>query len=277
MNAIKDDNLIFHYCSTQTALSILKNNEIWMTCIRNMNDSNESIGVYKIYFDLLKKYDKKNLFDEMYKFAEQPGAIQLYETCLGAYPEYVTCFSRNPDSVSQWVLYADNGQGLAIGFDEKDIIDIVSNNNCLRYQEITYIDEKDIQNYIPNIYNYLVRNQCFNTLGMMDKAMEQIKYIFPSGISCKTKHYASENETRLIYKYDSDSTELSDGWEIKECQAFAKRNMINTYVPLKFPNDLIKKVVAGPKYQKNYFEMEVALETLGYTNIIIEKSTSGYR
>lgn len=278
MNTIRDDNLIFHYCSTQTALSILKNNEIWMTSICNMNDSNESIGVYKIFFDLLKKYDTENSLDAMYEFTENPGAIQLYENPLGAYSEYAVCFSKNPDSVSQWVSYADNGQGMAIGFDKKSIIDIASKNkNYLRYQEISYIDEKSIQKYIPDIYNYLVHELCDNRLEMMDKAMEQIKRFFPLGNAFKTKHYASENETRLIYQYSGDSKDLSDGWKIKECQAFARRNMINTYVPLKFPKDLIKKVVVGPKYQKKYFQMEMALETLGYTNMIIEKSTSGYR
>lgn len=276
MNTTADGNLIFHYCSTQSALSILKSHEIWMTNIRNMNDGNETIGVYKIFFDLLKKYDKMNFLDIMYKFADTPGSIQLYETCLGAYSEHVVCFSKDPDSVSQWVSYADDGYGLAIGFDE-DRIKSISNNNFITYQKISYANEKDIQKFIPDIYKILINHLSNNGLDMMNRAMEQIKNIYPSGIACKTKHYANENETRLIYKHNDDSKDLHDGWRIKECQAYAKRNLINTYIPLEFPKDIIRKIVIGPKYQKNYFEMEMALEVLGYTNVIIEKSTSGYR
>ncbi len=272
-----DDNLIFHYCSTQTALSILKSNEIWMTNIRNMNDGNETIGVYKMFFDLLKKYDKMNSLDAMCKFAATPGSIQLYETCLGSYAEHVVCFSKNPDSVSQWISYADDGYGLAIGFDE-DRIKSISNNNFITYQKISYANEEDIQEFIPDIYKNLINHLSNNALDMMDKAMGQIKNIYPSGIACKTKHYASENETRLIYRYNpDDSIVLPDDWEIKKRHVYAKRNMINTYIPLKFPKNIIRKIVIGPKYQKNYFEMEMALEVLGFTNVIIEESTSGYR
>lgn len=277
MNTIADDNLIFHYCSTQSALSILKSNEIWMTNIRNMNDGNETIGVYKIFFDLLKKYDKMNSLDAMCKFADTPGSIQLYETCLGAYSEHVVCFSKDPDSVSQWISYADDGYGLAIGFDEDRITNITSANNTLSYQRITYVDEEMIKKYIPNMYEDLIEHLSGNALEMMDRAMVLLKSIFPLGIACKTWHYSAEKETRLIYQYNDKSNELSNGWEIKECHTFAKRNLINTYIPLAFPKDIIRKIVFGPKFQNNFFETESALYRLGYTNAIFEKSTSGYR
>ena len=123
----------------------------------------------------------------------------------------------------------------------------------------------------------MISESCDNALEMMDKAMEQIKHRFPLGIACKTKHYASENETRLIYQYPNDLKELPADWAIKKIQAFTKRNMINTYIPLGFPKNIIKKIVLGPKYQKNFFETEVALEVLGYAKVDIEQSTSGYR
>ena len=55
-----NDNLIFYYCNVPTALSILKHHGIQMTNARNMNDGNESIGVYKMTFNLLEKYDEGN-------------------------------------------------------------------------------------------------------------------------------------------------------------------------------------------------------------------------
>ena len=50
--------LVYYYCNLTTAVSVLKNRELWMTSIRNLNDSNESVAVYKLFFNLLEKYDK---------------------------------------------------------------------------------------------------------------------------------------------------------------------------------------------------------------------------
>lgn len=271
-----NNNLVFYYCNVPTALSILKDHQIWMTSIRNLNDGNETIGVYKMIFNLLEKYDEGNHLSAMLEFARQPGAIQLYETPLGAYPEYIACFSKNSDSVSQWIAYADNGQGIAIGFDETAFIQIASKKE-LAYHSITYVSEDELQKYIPFLYERLLEKLCDNNLQMMDIAMEHIKRSYPSGINLKTIHYASESEKRIIYQYPEKIENLPDGWGIKKIEAYAKSNMINTYVPLTFPKDIIKKIVIGPKYQKNYFEFELAMEVLGYTGVEICESTSNYR
>lgn len=275
-----NDDLVFYYCSISTALSILKNHEIWMTDIRNMNDGNETVGVYKMIFNLLEKYDEKKSLRTMFDFARSPGAIQLYETPLGAYPEYITCFSKDPDSVSQWVSYADNGQGIAIGFDEAVFTQLISDSstsNALAYQDIQYVGEDELKDYIPTLYVYLLENLCDNELEMMDKAMEYIKQTYPSGIGLKTMHYASENEKRLIYRFPDRIEALSQGWNIGRINTYAKSNMINTYVPLSFPRKIIRKIVLGPKYQNNYFEAEIAMDALGYIGVEIRQSTSNYR
>lgn len=40
-----ESNIVYYYCDTMTGLSILKNNKLWLTSIRNMNDSNEEISI----------------------------------------------------------------------------------------------------------------------------------------------------------------------------------------------------------------------------------------
>lgn len=248
-----------------------------MTSIRNLNDSNESIAVYKLFFSLLEEYDQQyNRLTSLLEYARTPGAIQMYTTPLGAYPEYIACFSKNPDSVSQWIAYADNGQGLAIGFDE-DEFERIAAEEGLQYQAVTYVSEGDIRQHIPSIYDYLVENLNGNNLDMMDKAMELIMKIFPDGVSYKTIHYSSECEKRIIYDYPTAVKSLPDGWEIKEIGVYAKKNLMNTYIPLGFPMSAVKAIVTGPKYEKNYFEVELAMEALGYLNVAILESTSGYR
>lgn len=271
------EQLVYYYCNLSTAVSVLKNKELWMTSIRNLNDSNESIAVYKLFFKLLEDFDlKNNKLTALLEYAKTPGAIQMYTTPLGAYPEYITCFSKNPDSVSQWIAYADNGQGVAIGFDETEL-ESIAKESGLNYQSITYVSEEDIRNLIPNAYGYLVENISDNNLEMMDKAMDIIMESFPDGVCYKTTHYESEHEKRIIYNYPTVIKNLPDGWEIKEIGVYAKSNLFNTYIPLGFPMSAVKAIITGPKYEKNYFEVELAMEALGYLDVAILESTSGYR
>lgn len=271
------EKLVYYYCNLSTAVSVLKNREIWMTDIRNLNDSNESIAAYKLFFSILEKLDERNnKLTSLFEFARMPGAIQMYTNPLGAYPEYVACFSENPDSVSQWITYANNGQGMAIGFDESEF-ERLAICDGLKYQNIKYVSEDDVKKYACVVYEYLINNIDESRLHMMDKAMEQILQIFPETNSYKTVHYASECEKRIIYDYPAKVKTLYNGWSIKNIGVYAKENLINTYIPLGFPKRAIKSIITGPKYEKNGFEVEVAMEALGYNNIEVLHSTSGYR
>ena len=271
-------NIVYHYCKIAVALSVLKNQEIWMTSIRNLNDSNESVGVYKLFFNQLEKYDKDGKLASMLEFARQPGAIELYENPLGAYPEYVACFCENPDSVSQWIAYAEQGHGFAIGFDE-DAFTQLDKADGIDYRAISYVSENEFDSCVPPIYDYLMENYSDNTVHLMDMAMAKIKEQYCLGRDHKTFHYASECEKRVIYNYPVPVSGMPAGWHVKDLNVYAKKTMINTYVPLGFPKEAIKAVVTGPKYQHNGYELEIALKALGYdtSTVEIRKSTSGYR
>lgn len=275
-----NNNLVYYYCTVTAALAILRDKELWMTDIRNLNDLNELTGVYNIFFNLLEDYDedRERALGSLFAIARQPGAIQLYERPLGAHPYYVACFSKNQDSVSQWVSFADDGHGVAIGFDESQLMS-AARADGLEYHAISYVREDDIAKNIPEIYDYLVNGGFEGGRALMDATMSRIKEIYESGAYFKTHHYKSENEKRIIYEYPHEVKNLPEGWKVKKIKAYAKKNMINTCVPLAFPASAIKAVITGPKYQKNYYELEMALEVLGYdlNNITIQESTSGYR
>lgn len=270
------ESLVYYYCNLTTAVSILKNREIWMTNIRNLNDGNESIVAYKMFFELLEEYDEDNKLSSLWEFAMTPGAIQLYTKPLGESPDFVVCFSKNSDSVAQWISYADDGQGIAIGFDEFEL-EQFTNNVGLKYHSITYVNKEDIQKHVPSVYDYLVNNIESNNLCMMDKAMEIIFQLFPKTNSYKSFHYSSECERRIIYDYPTKITKLPGGWSIKNIDVYAKNNQMNTFIPLVFPNTAVKEIITGPKYKENGFEIHLALEVLGYYDVNVLHSTSGYR
>jgi hypothetical protein len=46
---------------------------------------------------------------------------------------YVTCFSKEGDSLSQWRAYANNGNGISIGFNRKKLESALLGNNSYKY------------------------------------------------------------------------------------------------------------------------------------------------
>lgn len=69
--------------------------------------------------------------------------------------KYATCFSKSSDVLSQWRAYAQNGEGVAIGFDEVKLKlkKGVPHNHPLPSEsvkicEIAYMNESELQSYI---------------------------------------------------------------------------------------------------------------------------------
>ena len=78
-------NIVYYYCDTMTGLSILKNKQLWLTSIRNMNDSNEEISIYEIFCKKLREYDnrKNRKLNDFLNLARIKGYFQTYTHCLG--------------------------------------------------------------------------------------------------------------------------------------------------------------------------------------------------
>lgn len=102
--------VIYHYCSPEAFLSIAKNKKLWLSATNNMNDSAE--GVWLI--DTLKKVLSININPTN---RTSRNAIYNYLT-LNNNIKFISCFSKEYDLLSQWRAYAQDGEGVAIGFDE---------------------------------------------------------------------------------------------------------------------------------------------------------------
>lgn len=275
MNTNKE-NIVYHYCDLSTALSILKTKQLRLTSIRNLNDTYEEIGIYKLFCKFLKEYDKEQRLNKFLELSDTSGCFQLYNNCLGAYPYYISCFSKEEDSVSQWNSYADNGNGVALGFDLSQFM-LLQKEGILKCFDVNYLNDNDIKSEIPNIYSSLIMNIEHSEWSMMDRFMEIMHYKYGNPERYKLYHYESEKEFRIIYEYNNGGTKELNEWKIGEQEVYARRNCLNTYVPLSFPQEAIKSIMLGPMYRRNYCEIEFALEALGYIGIEIDESTSGFR
>ena len=112
----KDDSqdpysLVYHYCSLESAFNIIKNQSMFASDLRFMNDKEE----IQYGREVLKKVIKK-IADE--SDAEEEDTInQLIkdiDSKLPQEPIYAICFSKKRDDLNQWRAYANNGAGICL-------------------------------------------------------------------------------------------------------------------------------------------------------------------
>lgn len=102
---------LYHYCSTETFVSIITNKSIRLSSLTMSNDSKEG--------ELIKEH--------LMRAARESG---LYPIVLGNLERALQftyemfdglgfCLSENGDLLSQWRGYADDGRGISIGFNSE--------------------------------------------------------------------------------------------------------------------------------------------------------------
>ena len=108
-----DDDSLWHYTSLSGFLGILKDQEIWVTDIRFLNDASELYHFLDRMGQTMKgetaKYGEWDYYLKHWlSFKPLMGGLSF----LG-----VACFSGRKDDLSQWRGYTAVGQGVALRFD----------------------------------------------------------------------------------------------------------------------------------------------------------------
>lgn len=99
---------IFHYCPMESFVQIVKSGEIWASHHQSMNDYLEGRMFHQLLIKESSKYVDSVRYPVIVKFLEN------WELNLRDY--FMCCFSKRPDVLSQWYMYADQGRGVCIGF-----------------------------------------------------------------------------------------------------------------------------------------------------------------
>ena len=112
----KPNEIWYHYCSTESFMSIIKNKTLRFCDLRHVNDITELTHGENILNELL---------ENIVVSSEQQAIIC---TVLNFYRDRTILlsmsFSKNEDQLSQWRGYADDGKGFCVGF---------------RFQRISYL------------------------------------------------------------------------------------------------------------------------------------------
>ena len=282
-------SLLYHYCSTETFVSIVTSRTIRLSSLTLSNDSQEGAVIRDV---LLKLANESEI---------NPYALQRLEKQLRSAYEFFDglgfCLSEREDLLSQWRGYADDGRGVCIGFNSQYLEKLGKtrkDRDEKHYQLRKLIYDQDGQReiaaeYIEDIKKLLDQGAFKSTLGsilvpMDDERREKITKATEAGyfailrvmlrmFEIKNPAFYEEQEWRLI----SFSTTQLDELETK---FRACSDKIVPYLEVKIEElDLnpVGRVILGPKHNSPHHVVERLLHNYGFKSVEISNSSATYR
>lgn len=299
--------IIYHYCNLDRFLSITKNKELWLTDICKSNDSMEREWIYKL-FDMCwnqimknSNVDKVSSAEEIYQLYAIKQIHREYQVAYNEVKAFKSlsvcnftpcgiCFSSKKDLLSQWRGYANDGKGIAIGFNSLLFKEVVPPPNCrnVQFGKIEYKINSQISFVLNAIKEWLQYN-----MGVEKESPEVIlaslkmsSKLWDKAMFFKNPAFKEERELRFVvndYKLNGEMAKQcieTTSYTIMPREWLAREDTIVPYRKLVFKKAKkpIASIVIGPKANISEKDMQMYLYDVGFDikKIMVYKSKSTY-
>jgi len=138
----------YHYTNLEALLSIVERNVLWLSDVRYSNDRGEQIDCLELAKKLLKKLATVHGGGPWKKVLE--AAVGRLDREVPR-ELFVTSFSKNKDSLSQWRGYCSVGTGVAICFRTS-----IKSNKHLKFLAMPQFVLSNVT-YDDNVKRYLIK------------------------------------------------------------------------------------------------------------------------
>lgn len=279
-------SVMYHYCDLNALLGILTQKKIWLSSSSRMNDTLENKWIDQYLDDLLKEFGYRKILTKL-----------LYNYKKDSINPYISCFSKSGDILSQWRAYADDGNGVAIGFN-RDFFnfstvfeDYIENSNPIILAPIIY-EESEQKELLVQLVNKAEKiYDDGGTSDDVDAACIQGTFALRGlAITSKNTAFREEAEIRMIYmpKIPFLISHLKGIDRVLDNNNFPlkfrfKGNHITSYYELDISKgkikDPINSIILGPK---NTMTIDEVMTILTATNINVSvdkilRSKASYR
>jgi hypothetical protein len=296
LREIDDDSIIYHYCSSESFISIVNNRTIRFSDINLLNDAEEGRWGYKVFEDAATKViNRDGIPEEVCKLIEgldEAFVDQIDKLRFAAglrFANFASSFSTDGDSLSQWRAYADDGRGMAIGFRVSEL-----RRMPVQIFDIEYQYEKQVKEVSTRI--------CSIYLEFCDKGKDcSLPWFFEACVSLavsligfKNPAWRDEKEVRCQHVVDVDISDegiwtLTDGGGVsagkdvegQPIRFHARQSSIVPYLDMPFEvsgeRKPIVEVVLGPKNPNAPGNIMFALGNAGYGHVALKRAGAAYR
>ena len=259
---------IYHYTSLSGFEAIIKSKYIRLTNSLISNDKKEINWV----MDLLM---------EMYpdRLSEILKIKTVFEIALkNYYKPHLACFSLDPDQLSQWRGYGNDGKGVSIGFN-MDYFEKIK-----RIENREFVIGRIVYNKLKQkklLSQLIEKENIFQKFDSIDDYFSLILYcsgLVGLGIRIKHNSFKEEKEVRLIHGYEEIAAQ-SDIFEY-----YFTNDTLKTFIEIpldiqKNSDNIINEIVLGPKCKVDPDLLGGFLDVNGFfsSKITIRKSCSTYQ
>lgn len=308
--------VLYHYCSLDTFYNIMKNRSIWLSDISKSNDSQElnwltgqlKSSMSSHFFVFYNRISENGLLDA-FNNTEYKKIRDFIDTCdlSKELKCWAFCMSEKSDDLGQWRGYADDGQGISLGFRrnyfEPEPINNLSWDNLLSIYGL--FDKIEYGNF-DVIHKFLTQDK-FNEIQttLDEKVLIQnfrqalSKTILLSPLY-KNAAFQEEMEWRLAcVMFTSNLLEnsitpatsltwldrLADRFHVEQYAFSLKNQTLVSHIELKFKDikSALHSVTIGPKSKLSELDIKLFLISLGLLqdnsdkSILVSKSSSSYQ
>mgnify|MGYP002524507025 CR=1 FL=1 len=232
-----DNNLVYHYCSTEVFLKILSGRKLRISDIRRSNDSEEIKFLFEKYLEEKKAEGEK-------AYLAVKGCDFIFREALKQETVFALSFSDKRDLLSQWRGYAPDG-GVAIGFDRNELKSwaekIISLGETAKFKNVEYYkkDDKRLKEILKKFNDPFLCNNYKNILKVaplikLDGFKEESEWrIYFNGFTF------SEGQPLPLVNYENGQIE-------EECE-LGKNGKVKFFYSIPFSADMIEEILISPK------------------------------
>ena len=270
-----------HYTTTAGLLGIVKDELLWATNIKFLNDEHEFVHALDMIKDIIEK-QKNPLPEQVHPaFKEYVAEVKKQLESLDSYRAetvFTLSFSEQIDLLSQWRGYCPNNNGYCIVFDAQNLYEAARSKFDDTHLVQCVYDETEKATQIRQLLNKFWHKYAGLEAGKKRTALiEELSKEFVLFASYfKHPSFAEEQEHRIVsfLKYSIDN-------DIKFREG---RSSLVPYIQLPASRKLIQKICIGPNPSKALARraLEAFLETTFampsfVSDVDIEFSSTPYR
>ena len=237
--------ILYHYTDYQALDGILRNAELRVNNVLNMNDAAEmSHFMGSLCSAVVKRLESEGDFSRAEKVR------RLFEEELEKeffYSAYAACFSLYRDDAAQWERYGNRGRGVCIAFRGEFLEKLAVGE--LSLQTVFYEDDMTDHRLAKVFYRILKQEKGEPEKSLLLKVAMKNAWI--QSVVFKHPSFSSEREVRLVL-----SPFGKEYFDVKPCYHIAKER-IKKYYPLDLRamcgkagiglEDLVEEIIIGPE------------------------------
>ncbi len=279
------NEVVYHYCSVDAFFNIIKNSSIWLSDIAKSNDYQECVRCREIVNKGMEEY-----------LGDDVEALRAWSTWYeeGVYSNFAmktfcVCFSESKDKLSQWRGYAQDGKGIAIGFDKEVLEELNQISEFhIAFGKVIYDNP---QEYVQGIIADNIKKLEYKGIGHVALELSvNYRMQFPF---VKNPGFEEENEWRAVVcsGIGHNNIPSSDNILFSKIKYRTANNKLIPYIEMNFEKvkqSIIKEIFIGPKSEVEVDDIVNLLSFYGYYDgieggynsqkpIDIKKSVTTYR